>query len=352
MKAAMASKEPKNDFFLNFLTGARYRVFRHLLLLLLFFAGFYARNGVFTGPAVVYAKIFLALLLLSLFYLNMYLLIPRLLFKGRYLEYFLWIVCLFGIFLILFIMRTHWLKPYLKPHYIMGHESLNVFSFIFPFIVLLAASASVKLFQRWIADTRRINELETTTMQSELEQLKNQVNPHFLLNTLNNANVLTKKDPEKASQVLMKLSDLLRYQLYDSARQKVLLTADIHFLEDFLNLEKIRRDNFEFIISKEGDLSGVQIAPMLLITFAENAVKHNIDAEAPSYVHLFFNVKYNQLHFKCVNSKPQLRGDHHGSGGLGLANVKRRLELLYPGTHEIAINNDKETFSVDLTLGL
>ena len=121
-------------------------------------------------------------------------------------------------------------------------------------------------------DTQLINELERSKTLTELEQLKNQINPHFLFNMLNNANVLTKKDPEKASQVLMKLSDLLRYQLYDSSRDKVLLTSDIHFLEDFLNLEKVRRDNFDYMISKEGNLSGVFIPPLLFISFVENAV--------------------------------------------------------------------------------
>jgi len=150
---------------------------------------------------------------------------------------------------------------------------------------------------------------------------------------LNNANVLTKKDPNKASEVLMKLSDLLRYQLYDSARDKVLLTSDIRFIEDFLNLEKVRRDNFDFLISKEGDLSGVQIPPLLFISFVENAVKHNNDTEKLSFVNLFFNVSNNELSFKCINSKPKIKAIKNVTGGLGLKNIKRRLELLYPSTH-------------------
>src|SRR6202000_1449787 len=120
-------------------------------------------------------------------------------------------------------------------------------------VLLLLPSTAFRLFQRSILDNQRIAELERISMQSELQQLKNQINPHFLFNMLNNVNVLTQQDPEKASQVLMKLSDLLRYQLYDSSREKVLLTADIRFLTDFLNLEKIRRDNFDFIVSKEGE---------------------------------------------------------------------------------------------------
>jgi LytS/YehU family sensor histidine kinase len=168
---------------------------------------------------------------------------------------------------------------------------------------------------------------------------------------LNNANVLTKKDPDKASQVLVKLSDLLRYQLYDSTREKVLLTADIRFLEDFLNLEKVRRDNFDFVISKEGDLNGIQIPPLLFISFVENAVKHNNDATKPSYVNLFFDVRNNELSFKCINSKPNVKAINR-SGGLGLTNIKRRLTLLFPESHVLEIKDDLETYCVTLTIKL
>ena len=201
-------------------------------------------------------------------------------------------------------------------------------------------------------DSLRINELEKTTLRSEMEQLKNQINPHFLFNMLNNANVLTQKDPVKASQVLMKLSDLLRYQLYDSARGSVLLTAEIHFLEDFLNLEQIRRDNFEYLVSKHGEISWVQIAPLLLITFVENAIKHNVDSEKKSYVHLYFEVGHSQLRFRCINSKPQIISKKTEVGGLGLANVKRRLELIYPHTHTLEIVDNPDTYSVSLTISL
>lgn len=169
---------------------------------------------------------------------------------------------------------------------------------------------------------------------------------------LNNANVLTKKNPEKASTVLMGLSDLLRYQLYDSARESVLLTSDIHFLEDFLNLEKIRRDHFRFTISKEGALSGIQIVPLLFITFVENAVKHNNDTVENSYVNLFFEVKGNMLFFQCINSKPAENEIYASVGGLGFANVKHRLNLLYPNLHHLVIDDQKDFYSVSLKIEL
>jgi LytS/YehU family sensor histidine kinase len=164
--------------------------------------------------------------------------------------------------------------------------------------------------------------------------------------------VLAQKDPEKASQVLTKLSDLLRYQLYDSTRSKVLLTADIHFLTDFLNLEKVRRDHFEFIVSKEGEISGLQVPPLLFITFVENAVKHNVDADNPSYVHVYFEVNNDALYFKCINSKPQQQPVKKGAGGLGLSNVRRTLELLYPDKHRLSIEDKTDNYSVSLKIRL
>jgi LytS/YehU family sensor histidine kinase len=285
------------------------------------------------------------LLFLLLFYTNMYWLAPKLLFKNKYALY-----CLSILSIIIIVSITIY---YIGRYFVDSDtdiSSLNIPLFATLIVVLIAASSSIKLFQKWVLDKQLIYDLEKSKISTELEQLKNQINPHFLFNMLNNANVLTKKDPEKASQVLMKLSDLLRYQLYDSARDKVLLTSDIRFLEDFLNLEKVRRDSFDFVISKEGDLNGVQIPPLLFISFVENAVKHNNDSEKSSYVNLFFNIGNNQLFFKCINSKPILKAINTRSGGLGLVNIKRRLELLFPSSHVLKIEDNPETYCVTLTI--
>jgi sensor histidine kinase YesM len=340
-----------NDIILRFIIDQKYRILRHLILIILLVALFYTSKTEISDPLGTYVKVSTFFILLSLFYINMYWLVPKFLFKYSYLGYFFWnIVLSILVVLVATIVRyfvvTHSKQP------VHPRDDSNLFVFYFLFTVLIGASAAIKLFQRWIADSQRINELETATIQSELENLKKQINPHFLFNTLNNANVLTKKDPEKASQVLMKLSDLLRYQLYDSARAKIFLTADIHFLEDFLNLEKIRRDNFDFTITQDGALQGLEVPPLLFITFVENAVKHNIDAEERSFVYVFFSVEEKGLHFHCINSKPKIKVRRNGSGGLGLVNVKRRLELIYPGRHDLRVTDNEETFNVHLIIKL
>jgi sensor histidine kinase YesM len=352
MDPADNTKTDRNNLFLELMVHSRYRLCRHLVLILFLASVIYNGKTIGAEPVATYAKIAMLAILLSLFYLNMYRLTPKLLLKNRYAEYGLSVLGLVVIALLFVIGGRYFLKPYFRPVHNREDEGFNIFAFIFMFLVLTVASAAVKLFQRWVVDSRRISELEKTTMQSELQQLKNQINPHFLFNMLNNTNVLIKKDPEKASQVLMKLSDLLHYQLYDSARNKVLLTADIHFLTDLLNLEKIRRDNFEFIVSKEGDISGVQVPPLLFIIFVENAVKHNMDAEKPSYVNIYFRVQNSELHFKCINSKPHKAVLKKNAGGLGLANVRRTLELLYPAKHSFTIKDEINTYCVTLTIKL
>lgn len=319
----------------RFLVSPDRRIFRHLLLIVFIGAVLYNSASVIDSPVLVFVYFII------LFYVNMYVLVPRFLFRNRNIAYCLSVI---GI-LVVVAVCGYFLNPFNKEN------GLNIPLFSFLTALLLAASSSIKLFQKGMIDKQLIYELERSKTYAELEQLKNQINPHFLFNTLNNANVLTKKDPEKASQVLMKLSDLLRYQLYDSARDKVLLTSDIHFLEDFLNLEKVRRDSFDFLISKEGDLSGVQIPPLLFISFVENAVKHNNDATRSSYVNLYFDVRNDELFFTCINSKPVLKSVN-SRGGLGLANVKRRLELLFPAAHTLNIEDDPERYSVTLTIKL
>lgn len=324
---------------LQFLVSANYRIYRHLVLIAFISMVLYNSEPELTEPTLI------LLLFLLLFYTNMYLLVPKFLFKNKYILY-----CL-SILGIIAISAKIILIGYPFSESAPDESGLNIPLYASLIVILVSASSSIKLFQKWISDKQLIFELEKSKTFAELEQLKNQINPHFLFNMLNNANVLTKKDPEKASQVLMKLSDLLRYQLYDSTRDTVLLTSDIHFLEDFLNLEKVRRDSFDFIISKEGNLSGLQIPPLLFISFVENAVKHNNDSAKSSYVNLFFEVRNNELFFQCINSKPASKSIT-STGGLGLVNIQRRLELLFPKSHSLEIEEKPETYCVTLTIKL
>ncbi|MFT3823138.1 MAG: histidine kinase [Chitinophagaceae bacterium] len=338
------------QWMLRFLLNDRARVFRHLGMLALIMFILNDDKHDFVDPVNMYVRIGFIIWLLALIYVNMYWLVPRFLFKGRHLAYAggVFLIMLVGYNVLLLVtplLDVYRLKP--AEH---GPASMKAFiAFLFICSILIAASTTLKLFQRWVRDTNRIHELEKLTLQSELKQLKSQINPHFLFNTLNNAHVLTKTDPARSSQVLIKLSELLRYQLYDCAEEQVLLTSDIRFLEDFLNLEKIRRDSFEFEIVEENDMSGKWVSPFLFIPFVENAVKHSLDYSLPSFVHIKFGINERRLVFECTNSIPLRAGTVH-QGGLGLANIRRRLELLYPENHLLTVEQKDRQYHIVLSI--
>jgi sensor histidine kinase YesM len=336
------------NWMLQVVVSEKYRLQRHLSIIAFCIVVLYYSPPDYVEPFETYNRLVIFFQIILLAYSNMYFFVPKFLFKKKYLSYGLFVLS--GIILSFYIHEFFacYYKPDSLPY---QDDSINFFTFSFIILMLIVASAAIKLFQQWISDAQLIFDLKLAKTNAELEQLKNQINPHFLFNMLNNANVLIEDDPKKASQVLMKLSDLLRYQLYDSSRDKVLLTSEIHFLEDFLNLEKVRRDNFNFLMSKEGELSGVQVPPLLFISFVENAVKHNNDSTKLSYVNLFFDVRHTELFFKCINSKPAVKAVNK-PGGLGLDNIKRRLELLFPSSHDLKIEDNPETYCATLTLKL
>jgi len=342
------------DFLTCFATNKRYRGLHHASLIL-FVLGFILTDTKrdYTGNWDYYVGAAMFNYFVGIIYFNMYVLVPKLLFRERAALYLITIggVALGTYFLFLGVEYTI-LRPYelVKMPFNIPDMLANLIGFFFIFGVFIGPSTFLKLLQQWMKDTNRIHELEKTTIQSELEQLKKQVNPHFLFNTLNNVNVLTQTDPEKASQVLTRLSDLIRFQLYDSAKEKIFLNGDIHFLTDYLNLEKIRRDNFEFTISTKGEISNQLIPPLLFIPFVENAVKYSLDAENKSYIYLDFKIEKNILYFVCVNSKPQKKIAPNKEGGLGLTNVKRRLDLLYEKKYSLDIKDSESAYQINLCL--
>ena len=346
MNKTLHRKTMDANWMLQLIISKKYRFQRHSILIAFCILFLYYSPPDYIEPFETYNRLVIFFQIILLAYSNMYFSVPKFLFRKKYLSYGLFVLT--GMILSFYVHEifSFYFKPDLLPN---EDDSINFFTFSFVIMMLIIASAAVKLFQQWISDAQLIHDLDLAKTNTELEQLKNQINPHFLFNMLNNANVLIEDDPKKASQVLVKLSDLLRYQLYDSSRDKVLLTSEIHFLEDFLNLEKVRRDNFNFLLSKEGELSGVQVPPLLFISFVENAVKHNNDSAKSSYVNLFFDVRHAELFFKCINSKPAVKAVNK-SGGLGLANIKRRLELLFPSSHDLKIEDNSETYCVTLTL--
>jgi len=187
-------------------------------------------------------------------------------------------------------------------------------------------------------------------MNAELEQLQNQINPHFLFNMLNNILALIHENSKQAAIILREMSDMLKYQFDVSVKKVVLLSDDIKFLTDYLNLEKIRRDHFEFSIATDNNVEHKNVPPLLFIPFVENAVKYSADAVNMSYLRLYFGATDEKLIFSCHNSKSLKPYKKNEYSGLGLFNIRRRLDLLYRDNYSLNIQEEEKSYKIQLEI--
>lgn len=287
-------------------------------------------------------------------YFNLYVLIPTLLQKKQYVSYSL--ALLLSITLVCY--------PILYLLYLLNSDVANtdlVWNTRFFFVQAMGVSytiiitSALKLFFDWFNKEKEARELSILNRETELKYLKNQINPHFLFNSLNNLYSLSLKKSDKTPEVILKLSEILRYLLYESASDKVTLDKEIQYLKNYIEIESLRFGNRANIVFEEvGDFDEVEIEPMLLIPFVENAFKHglgkNIDA---GFIHVraeltddwfFFSVRNNVLE----SNEVLLVSD----GGIGNENVRKRLNLLYPQRYELNQTNSDEQYHVQLKLKL
>lgn len=188
--------------------------------------------------------------------------------------------------------------------------------------------------------------------EAELKLLRGQIHPHFLFNTLNNIYLLSLEKSEKTPDLIIRLSDMLSYIIYDCDSEKVLLTKEIKFIESFLELQKIRYDRCNINIKIGGGFNDWKIAPMILHTFIDNSFKHGADKDSGSpWINIVINADNGKLYFTITNSKRAVKNAEKNSG-IGLSNALKRLELLYPGNHDLVIDESDNTYSVHLKLEL
>ena len=227
---------------------------------------------------------------------------------------------------------------------------------IFPLIMVSAIASAYGLLLEFLEQDANKEEQKSEQLKSELAFLRSQISPHFIFNILNSIVYLIRtKASEKAEDVTMRLSSLMRYMLYDSDQTMVPLMNELGYVENYIDLQKMRFDgNVDFIFQVKGDGGGGHmIEPMLLIPFVENAVKHGVGLVDKPFIYVSLETTDHGLHFQVKNKKgkeEQVFKDP--SSGIGLKNVKRRLELLYPKKHELVIEEDEVNFSVDLHLTL
>jgi two-component system, LytTR family, sensor kinase len=205
----------------------------------------------------------------------------------------------------------------------------------------------------WFTNQQLEAERKNENLETELKFLKSQLNPHFLFNTLNNIYSFTYIKDERAAPMLMKLSEMLRYMLYDCNEALVSLEKEIQFLKNFIDLQKMKTNKLQNIdFQLEGNMYVVSIAPLLLLPFFENSFKHSdLDINANGFIKISLQVvDKQQLYFEMQNTKRKTRSNQKENSGIGLENVKKRLELLYPQKHEFKIEDTEDVFKVKLRL--
>lgn len=218
---------------------------------------------------------------------------------------------------------------------------------------LISQSGSLlKGFVNWNESLNQKTELENRSLKNELSMLKAQLSPHFLFNTLNNIDTLIYKSQDEASAMLIKLSELLRYMLYESNTGEVSIDQELEYLQQLTELQKLRFEEPEFIELKVNNQNTqLKIVPLLLLPFVENAFKFVSNPTALPAIKIHIDVEESQIHFHCENYFNAHEGTSAiNTGGIGLINARRRLELLYPGRFELNINKTDNQFFVDLHL--
>ena len=218
-------------------------------------------------------------------------------------------------------------------------------------ILMFGANLGIKSYFRSSDDRKRLEKLERENLAQQLEYLRYQINPHFFMNTLNNIHALVDINPEQAKDTILELSKMMRFVLYEGNKQGVPLSRELDFIRHYVTLMQLRYTNkVKITLDLPQETSDRQIPPLILITFIENAFKHGISYQRPSFIEVKVSEHDDAMHFSCRNSKGEKPNEE--KGGVGLANIRKRLNLLYGHDYALRIKNDAELYSVELTLPL
>ncbi|MDQ6755824.1 MAG: histidine kinase [Bacteroidota bacterium] len=345
-----------------FIFSSRYRLLRHVVFwvvqIIVFtiiysgtllpkengWGGLLLTSTIWTAPYILYA------------YPIMYWFIPQYLLKQKYLQFALLLTgwALIGWFLN-YLFRANVLIPF-RNYMQLPTEGVNRNPWspgsYFNMNLMAGFGSMIVLFKYWFKKQQEWMQAENEKVSAELQLLKAQVHPHFLFNTLNNIYSFSLENSPKTSQLILKLSSLLNYILYDCKTDEVLLEKEISVMKDYIDLEKERYGNtLEISINIEGDIKDKYIAPLLLLPFLENAFKHGTSEQLEKpWLSMDISVKQNTLRCKIVNSKNE--NILTSENGIGIQNVKKRLQFLYPQKHELKIDTEPDFFVVSLLLHL
>lgn len=225
---------------------------------------------------------------------------------------------------------------------------------VFGGLLLMGMNLGVKLYFRSQEATEALTQIEKHALERQLQYLKYQVNPHFFMNTLNNIHALVDIDPERAKASIVELSKLMRYVLYEGNNKLTPLSREVQFLRNYVQLMSMRYNTGNVSISLDAPdvLPDSMLPPLLLVIFVENAFKHGISYRTKSFVEISLQPHADRLLFSCHNSRPEIKHDENMKGGVGLSNVRRRLDLLFPNDYTLDIKEEEDTYTVKLEIPL
>jgi two-component system, LytTR family, sensor kinase len=235
-------------------------------------------------------------------------------------------------------------------------REINEFAALTISLMLIAAVHAVialviRGFITWFDEMKLKEELAEKNFEMELALIKSQINPHFLFNTINNIDVLISKDAKRASEYLNKLSDILRYMVYETKADKIPLSNELKYIEKYLELQKIRTANPNYVnFQVIGEPNNLQIAPMILFPFIENAFKHTENNKSSNSIRIKILIEKDVIIFECENSFQKAAVSQQDFGGLGNNLIIKRLLLLYPKKHLLEIADNEGIYGVKLTL--
>jgi two-component system, LytTR family, sensor histidine kinase AlgZ len=293
--------------------------------------------------------------MMAIAYLNYFYFFPRFLNHKNLGRYLLEFSIPFGLMITVVIYIKRYIADgytyQLKFMYTQRFTNYMIWSTLF--IVLFVAM--LKFVEDWFELEAKKKEIENEKLVAELRFLKAQINPHFLFNTLNNLYSLAFMNSPNTTVVIDKLSQMMRYMMYDSNHAKVSLDKEIEYMHNYISLEKLRLNNEVPIAFKiNGNTEGVQIVPLILITFLENAFKHGVSNNAKdAWVNITLDLSENKCIYTVENSKLSEKDEKtNEKSGIGLQNVQRRLELSYPNKHELKVEDNEKHYLVHLKLDL
>lgn len=309
-------------------------------------------SGTIEKIDVIYTMLFM-IPLVAVAYLNLYLAIPAFLRKERYLMYSLAIFCLSGLGAAwLFYLFDRWIDFLLPGYYFIAYYTIPQLMIFTGSLLLL--TTLIKLSRSWFLVLR----VERLTAGQQLRVLQSQINPHFLLNSLQTLYALSLDHSVRTPEAILQLSDILKYTLYETDQPRVKLEKEIGMIRDYVEMYRYRIDpqrvRLQLSVTGDPPKAEEEIAPMLLIPFVENAFKHGLQSGcSPVEISVSLRMEPGQLAFTVVNSAaPESKEKSPGGRGIGIDNTRHRLELLYPGKHHLQIQREPDRFRIELELNL